>query len=157
MEQLKQFYAQLPKKSFLTVATVLLILCDVLILGYLYYKFSNEAFFQQSLGMSMKLNGINPAHMDPELVINLHQMFHKTLIIMLSLAAFYHVINYICWWKEKKFAIAYVKFLTTIGGPLIVVWGLAILSGGSNLGLLFLIMGAAIFSLKLGMNIHYKE
>lgn len=157
MEQLKQFYAQLPKKSFLTVATVILILCDVLILGYLYFKFSDEAFFQYSLGMSMELNGINPANMDPELVTNLHLMFHKTLVIMLSLAAFYHVINYVCWWREKKFALAYIKFLTTIGGPLIILWGFAILSGGSNIGLLFLIMGAAVFSLKLGVSSHFQE
>src|SRR5690606_17989755 len=157
MEQLKQFYAQLPKKSFLTVATVVLILCDVLILGYLYFKFSNEAFFQRTLGMSMELNGLSPAHMDPELVSSLQIMFHKTLVIMLSLAAFYHVINYVCWWNDKKFATTYVKFLTTIGGPLIILWGFGILSAGSNVGLLYLVMGAAVFSLKLGMNAHYKE
>lgn len=157
MKQLKQFYAQLPKKSFLTVATVMFILCDALIFGYLYYKFGNKAFFQHSLGMSMELNGISPNHMDQEIVTNLHLMFHKTLIIMLSLAALYHVINYVCWWKDKKFATAYIKFLITVGGPFVVLWGGAMLFAGSIIGLLFLTMGTIIFSLRLGIDIHYKE
>lgn len=157
MKQLRQFYAQTSKKSFLTMATIVLLLCDALVISYIYIKFNNYDFFQKTLGTALAINGLSFEYAGPEFVASMFQLFHRTLVISLGLAALYHFINYYCWWKGMKFAATYIKILTSVGGPLMIIWGFGMLSSGSNLGLVFLLFGSALFALFPGIRHHFPS
>tara|TARA_R110000868_G_scaffold117600_8_gene312305 strand:- start:17881 stop:18354 length:474 start_codon:yes stop_codon:yes gene_type:complete len=157
MEQLREFYAKTSKKSFLTMATCVLVACDVLVLSYIYIKFNNYAFFEKTVSMSLALNGLTIEHVGPEFIEHLYKLFYKTLVISIGLAALYHVINYVCWWKGKKFAATYIKMLACIGGPLMILWGFGQLNSGSNFGLIFILFGVSLLALYPGLKQHFSD
>ena len=157
MEQLRQFYAGLSKKSFLTLAISLLVVTDILVLGFIYFKFSNDEFFQKVMQMSLQINGLSIESMGDEFITALHSLFQRSLIISIGLAFLYHVINYYAWSKEKKFALMYIKLLCGAGGPIIAFWGITLIFSESLFGAILLVIGVADFTLSFGLNQHFKS
>jgi len=152
MEHLQRFYAGLSKKSFLTLAISLLVATDVVVLGFIYFKFSNDEFFQKVMQMSLQINGLSVESMGQDFITALHALFQRSLIISISLAFIYHLINYYAWSKEKKFDLLYIKLLCGAGGPIIAFWGLSLLFSGSFIGAVLLLLGVADFTLSFGLN-----
>ncbi len=152
MEQLQRFYAGLSKKSYLTLAISLLVATDVVVLGFIYFKFSNHEFFEKVMQMSLQLNGLSVESMGDEFITALYSLFQRSLVISIGLAFVYHLINYYFWSKEKKFALMYVKLLCGAGGPIIAFWGLSLLFSGSFIGAVLFLLGVADFTLSFGLN-----
>lgn len=148
MKRLKEFYSSLPKKSFISLAILAFMMCDVAVLSYLYFKFSDYELFKTSLTISFSATGTQG---DPELVSNLYQMYHRTLIMVLGIAASFHLAMYFFIHKEKEFALGYKKFLIKIGAPLLILWGITLIIASSLWGIGFIILGLGVFSLRLGL------
>ncbi len=157
MKQLRQFYSELSKKSFLRLAISFLLITDICVLGYIYIKFNNYSFFERVMEMSLAINGLSVESMGPEFVTALHSLFYRSLVFSISLAGLYHLINYYYWTKGKAFARLYIKILVTAGGPLIFLMGVSMIFSGSFFGLVIAILGLLVTSLLIGLKYHESD
>jgi len=156
MNKLTEFYRRLPKKSFITLSIVIFILCDLLVLGHLYGIYSNKEIFTNSVQVSFEITGADTSQVDQNTIDGLYALFHRTLVIVLALAFLFHMIMYCVLYLEYSIGKSYSKFLATIGGPILILWGLSLLIERSPIGMMFILLGSTVFSLRLGQKIHLK-
>ncbi len=152
--KLEQFYAKKDKKVFRTGAILLFLLADIVVLSYLYTKFSDRELFSHAFKQGLELQGVSAEGFDDDFVKNLWTMFHRTLVLIIAMAASAHLAIYIFWTKEKRFALAYIKMLSGVGGPLLILWGMALLTTKLSMALVFIGMGIAVLALLPGIRLH---
>ena len=107
--------------------------------------------------MSLAINGLSVEAMGKDFVTSLHKLFHRSLVISLSLAAFYHLVNYYYWTKDKAFAKLYMKVLINAGGPILILMGISMVFNGAFFGFILLILGLMDTSLVFGLQKHQKD
>lgn len=151
IDKLHQFYASKDQKSFRLGTSILFFLTDIVVLTYLYFKFSDPELFNSSLKLGVELQGMSLNDFDQDFTRNLYLMFHRTLVMVLLLVGFAHSFVYVFWNKGRRFAIVYIKMLSAIGGPLLILWGLSILSYKVAWALSFIALGALIFATLPGI------
>lgn len=133
-------------KKFRQNSTFLFIVADVWILGYIYKKFTDKETMNALIKIAAKQQGLDQTHME-----QLYQLMTQSLILMLVLVAFVHLVNYALYNKNKKVAFAYLSFYSWTAGIGCPLWGLSLLSTTLVPGLVFIAVGGAFIFNALGL------
>ena len=156
MNKLREFYSRFSKKSFITVCIVIFLLCDLLVLGHLYGIYSNKEIFANSVMYSFEYSGADTSKVDQNTIDGIYALFHRTLVFVLGLAFVFHSVMYTLLYFDRSIGKGYSKFLATVGGPILVLWGISLLIEQSPIGALFVVLGLAAFSVRFGFATHFK-
>jgi predicted membrane protein len=150
---MKRIYDNLNPKKFRFLSTVLLILCDFMILGFLYRKFTNKEMFERILGLTFKINPqLNSRDLTPALSAQLYELLTNSLLSSLCLVLLYHFFIYIMWSKEKKFAANYIALYVWIAAPGTMIGALMGFTDNFLQSLLFLIWSGIFFFVAFGLS-----
>jgi hypothetical protein len=150
---MNKVYANLDAKKFRTLSTALLLLCDFMILGFLYKKFTDKDMFNRLLGLTAKINPqINSSDLTPALSSQLYELMTNFLLTALCVVLLYHLFIYFFWVKEKKFAANYIALYVWIAAPSTLIGALMGLTDNFFQSLLFLIWAALFFFVAFGLS-----
>ncbi len=153
---MKQLYNNLTTKSFKLISTVCLLIADLSIYTYLYFKFSDKEVFQKSMEIVMKAYPDASGQVTPDFERQLYSLMINTLLTMLAIAFVYHALVYALWNKGKKFGHSYLAFYTIVAGPACILIGLSGLSSDFLAALFWLVVGCLYTFVLLGLNT-FKE
>ncbi len=115
---MKRLYENLDAKKFRSASALLLLLCDFMILFFLYKKFTDKNMFERMLSLTFKINPqLNSTDLTPALSSQLYQLLTNSLLTALCVVLLYHIFIYYMWLKEKKFAANYIALYVWIAAP----------------------------------------
>ncbi len=130
-------------------STFLFLVCDVWILGYIYKKFTNPETMDLMIKVAAEQQQLDKTH-----IKQLYQLMTQSLILMLVLVGFVHLINYLLYNKNKKVAFVYLIFYSWTASLGCALWGLSLLGGQLVPGIVFIgVAGAFLFN-ALGLKVY---
>jgi len=155
---MKNIYAKTSEKTFKILASLLCFIGDIMISKYIYNKFTNKEKFDEMMALILKMykqQGIDfPAGIETQL----YKITVSGLLLMIGLFVCVHVINYLFFMLNKKFAYLYTKFLsfTAVFGALLMSF--MVFSTMPGWGFLFLLQGLFYFYVAYGLKMFpFKE
>ncbi|MCY4523212.1 MAG: hypothetical protein OXB84_00595 [Halobacteriovoraceae bacterium] len=112
-DKIFKLYDKIPKEQFKYHVMILCFLGDLLIVRYIYRRFTDAPFLKQILQQSGK---INTQYMPPDYFQHILYLVHNTLVCMLGAMMILHMIVYLIYYKKNpKSVIYYLKTLTWLG------------------------------------------
>jgi hypothetical protein len=150
---MKRLYENLDAKKFRSVSALLLLLCDFMILFFLYKKFTDKNMFERMLSLTFKINPqLNSTDLTPALSSQLYQLLTNSLLTALCVVLLYHIFIYYMWLKEKKFAANYIALYVWIAAPATLISALLGIKESFLQSLLFLLWSVLFFFVAFGLS-----
>ena len=153
---MEQIYNNLTTKSYKLISTVCLILADVGVLVYLYFRFTDKEMFKKSMEIVMKAYPDAQGQLGPNFEAQLYQLMVNSLLTMLSAVLIYHIIIYFIWNKGNKFGHGYISLYTIVAAPGCILVGLSSLSSSFLNGLFWIVAGLLYLFVLMGLRT-FKE
>jgi hypothetical protein len=151
---MKEVISNMSKAKFSLFAAFATLFGDLIIVNYLYRKFSNPALYQEAIKLALQMQNQTGA-IPPELAQDLHQLAMNSLIFMLTFYVLIHLVTILFFIKGREFAWNYIRILAKVGAPGMILWGLFTMTT-PYAGLLFIVQGILYAALTYGINIHRK-
>lgn len=150
---MKRLYENLDAKKFRSASALLLLLCDFMILFFLYKKFTDKNMFERMLSLTFKINPqLNSTDLTPALSSQLYQLLTNSLLTALCVVLLYHIFIYYMWLKEKKFAANYIALYVWIAAPATFISALLGIKESFLQSLLFLLWSILFFFVAFGLS-----
>ena len=129
-------YTDLKPKNFKLLTIISMIISDLFIITHLLQSFYNKSSFDNIFNSSiniLKMQGHNfSKQLSPNFRDEIWLLFIQTLISMLLVYIVIHLICYICFFKNKKFAYSYLKLYCLSSGFFMLLYSVFNLSDFSK-------------------------
>ncbi|MBG09288.1 MAG: hypothetical protein CME68_11055 [Halobacteriovoraceae bacterium] len=102
-------------KSYKLLSILFCALGDIIVLTYLWQKFSNFNNIKPLIMLNLKLYNLSERDLPQSFFKEIHQVMMNTLSITCILIVIFHAVIYFFFYREKKSAWLYVKILTLLG------------------------------------------
>jgi hypothetical protein len=142
---MKSFFSKIGRKRFKLISVITLFMGDLLIISYMWGLFSNRQLFEKALKIGFPSK---KEYFDPEFKFQLFQANLSTLKVLLALYLVFHLIHYVCFMMNKRFAGIYLKIMVWVAGPGLVMIGFTYLNDGNMLqrslflfGIIYILLG----------------
>ncbi|MBK24465.1 MAG: hypothetical protein CME70_10760 [Halobacteriovorax sp.] len=145
---MRKYLEKMGLNKFRQNSTFLYLVCDVWILGYVYKKFTNPETMDLMIKVAAEQQQLDKTH-----IKQLYQLMTQSLILMLVLVGFVHLINYILYNKNKKVAFAYLVFYSWTASIGTALWGLSLLGSHFIPGIVFLAVSGVFFFNAMGLRV----
>ena len=141
---MRNLYSKLTTKSFRYLSTIFFIIGDLGISYYFYSTIKSEVskifgtpIFKEKLNQSMSKQGIElPEGMENNLI----EIFFQSLMLFFAMAITLHIIVYVFYLYEKRFAYLYLRCLSFMGGIFSLFYFLSKVISSPLMGVGFLIL-----------------
>ena len=146
-----QLYNKLNIKSFKLISTVCLLISDISIIIYLYFRFTDKTVFHNSMDLVMQAYPAAAGQITGEFESQLYQLLVNTLLTMLSLVFLYHSFIYLIWNRGKKFGHKYIYLYVLVAAPGAFLAGLLEMTSHLMMGLFWTLLGIIYTFVLIGL------
>ena len=102
-------------KAYKTLTILFCALGDIIVLFYLWQRFSDFNKIKPLILINLKLYNLKESDLPPSFFKEIHQVMMNTLSVACILIVAFHIIIYFFFYKEKKSAWLYIKILAILG------------------------------------------
>lgn len=142
------YFNRISEKTFLIIAPILSFLGDLLIIFYILNTFSNYEYFQKMFEIYLNATGKS---LDQQFFKEVFDLMMQYLKLLLIFYLFFHIVQYVFFYKKKSFAILYIQIMTIVAAPGCLLFALSEFPTTKLLPNLFFIQGLFYTYILIGI------
>ena len=144
-------------KAYKILTILFCALGDIVVLFYLWQKFSDFNKIKPLILINLKLYNLRESDLPPSFFKEIHQVMINTLSVACILIVVFHIIIYFFFYKEKKSAWLYIKILAILGAMGSPLLGLPHIGQPMSLGFSILFLSFFYLWVFLGFSSFEKK
>lgn len=151
IDQMKKFYSKISEFTFRILTILFCMFGDLLLIHYLYVKFTNYDLFKKMITMVLDRNNIMIGDMPANEINEFFQLMTSSLIFVLIMAFVLHCVIYILHAFKKRFSLQYLRMVSFLGMFCFFIMGISLVSDQFFYGLIFFVQSFLYLFVAIGL------